>query len=139
MSQIFAGKTAVYVSSPYGREHVCKIWEKSLERFSRNIVYQLPTTNYRLKTRTLTSTDVENCNRVEHTGLYDRYCTEWMNECMRKCMNGLMKEWKNEWTSEWLNEWVNDGMIDWLNELMNDWMNKWMEEWSIEWRNELID
>ena len=36
MIQIFPGKTAVYVSCPYGREHSCKKSEKSLERFSRN-------------------------------------------------------------------------------------------------------
>jgi len=44
MIRIFPGKTAVYVSSPYGREHSCKKSEKSLERFSRNICHGLPTT-----------------------------------------------------------------------------------------------
>ena len=34
MNQIFFGKTAEYVSSPYGKEHSCKKSEKSLARLS---------------------------------------------------------------------------------------------------------
>ena len=32
-------KTAVLVSSPYSKEHSCKVSSKSLERFSRKIVH----------------------------------------------------------------------------------------------------
>ena len=41
MNQIFPGKTAVYVSSPYRSELPCEISGKSLERFSRKITNQL--------------------------------------------------------------------------------------------------
>ena len=61
MIQIFPGKTAVYVSCPYGKEHSCKKSEKSLARFFRKSVHGL--TNRRRTTLgipTLTSTDVEN-------------------------------------------------------------------------------
>ena len=61
MIQIFPGKTAVYVSCPYGKEHSCKKSEKSLARFFRKSVHRL--TNKRRTTLgipTLTSTDVEN-------------------------------------------------------------------------------
>ena len=59
MIQNFPGQTAVYVSSPYGRERSCKKSEKSLARFLRNPAHG-PTD--RLKIRSLPSTDVENCN-----------------------------------------------------------------------------
>ena len=65
MIRIFPGKTAVYVSSPYGREHSCKKSEKSLERFSRKMIHGLQTDQPPI--RTLPSTDVENCN-VLRTG-----------------------------------------------------------------------
>ena len=59
MKKIFPGKTAVYVSYPYSKEHSCKKSEKSLGRFSRKTRYGL--TNY-LTLPSLTSTNVENCN-----------------------------------------------------------------------------
>ena len=37
MKKIFPGKTAVYVSYPYSKEHSCKKSEKSLGRFSGKI------------------------------------------------------------------------------------------------------
>ena len=43
MIRIFPGKTAVYVSCPYGKERSCKKSEKSLGRFSRNLTDQLTT------------------------------------------------------------------------------------------------
>ena len=66
MIQSFPGQTAVYISSPYGKEHSCKKLEKSLERFSRNILHGL--TDQRT-IRTLPSTDVENCNVLEGPAL----------------------------------------------------------------------
>ena len=38
MTKIFPGKTAVCVSSPYGKEHSCKKSKKSLGRLSGKIV-----------------------------------------------------------------------------------------------------
>ena len=41
MNKNFPGKTAVYVSSPYGKEHSCKKSEKSLARLSGKSVHRL--------------------------------------------------------------------------------------------------
>ena len=62
MNPNFSGKTAVYVSYSYSKEHSCKKAKKSLERFSRFL------SDTRTDGRTdgptlpgLTSTEVENC------------------------------------------------------------------------------
>ena len=65
MIQIFPGKTAVCVSYPYSKEHSCKISEKSCARFSGKTADR-PTDQPQI--RSLTSTDVENCNVVKTTG-----------------------------------------------------------------------
>ena len=54
MNKIFPGKTAVYVSYPYSKEHSCKKLEKSLERLSGKISDGL--TNQLQTIRSLTST-----------------------------------------------------------------------------------
>ena len=59
MIQIFPGKTAVYVSCPYSKEHSCKKAKKSLARFSVTFADGLTDT---LTFPGLTSTEVENCN-----------------------------------------------------------------------------
>ena len=60
---IFPGKTAVYVSYPYSKEHSCKKSEKSLEQLSRKSGYQLTNRQTdQLTLPSLTSTNVENCN-----------------------------------------------------------------------------
>ena len=63
MNRIFPGKTAVYVSYYYSREHACQVSAKSLERLSGKSGNGL--TNQRTNQpaiTTLTSTNVENCN-----------------------------------------------------------------------------
>ena len=45
MIQIFPGKTAVYVSCPYSKEHSCKKAKKSLARFSVTFPYRLTNCN----------------------------------------------------------------------------------------------
>ena len=63
MKMIFPGKTAVYVSYPYSKEHSCKKSEKSLEQLSRKSGYQLTNRQTdQLTLKGLTSTNVENCN-----------------------------------------------------------------------------
>ena len=60
MNKNFSGKNAVYVSSPYSKEHSCKKSEKSLERFSTKTGHKPTTTQPTIPS--LTSTNVENCN-----------------------------------------------------------------------------
>ena len=65
MIQIFPGKTAVYVSRPYSKEHSCKKAKKSLARFSVTFAYrQTDGRTDGLTFPDLTSTEVENCNAV---------------------------------------------------------------------------
>ena len=64
MNENFFGQTAVYVSSPYRAEASCQVSAKSLERFSGKSADGLtdgPTIP------SLTSTDVENCQRGQVT------------------------------------------------------------------------
>ena len=67
MKTNFPGQTAVYVSSPYGKEHSCKKSEKSLGRFSRKVVYQ--PTNYPT-TVTWPKGHMLNVSTLHHVNIY---------------------------------------------------------------------
>ena len=79
MKMIFPGKTAVCVSSPYGKEHSCKKSEKFLARFSGKSVHRLtdgPTNCNVVKTTGSTSetSNIKNIRNIKKSRIRNNKC-----------------------------------------------------------------